>query len=100
MKSVKATNAYGVKVGSWENTPNGGDPNYICETLYRTKGHSQFFLIAEGGPNTKYALTAGGWKGYGQKTVPLTIVEAKTWVRLHLRSSDYKAIFLRKKSSY
>ena len=63
------------------------------ETLYQ-KRTGEYFLHGEGGPATKYAVSAGlnQWSG-GSKIVPLDVAAAKAWVEEHMDADDYERLF-------
>lgn len=72
----------------------GGDGfSSWCEELYQ-KRTGEFFLYGEGGPASKYAVSAGQncWSG-GEKIIPLTAASAREWAEEHLSADDYAEIF-------
>ena len=66
---------------------------YVEETLYR-KRTGEFFLLGEGGPMSKYAVSTGGgnWAG-GTAIIPLSWESARAWAEEHLDAATYEAIF-------
>lgn len=72
---------------------NYGDFDMIAETLYQKKG-GEFFLYAEGGANTKYAIHSGpnSWGG-GEHIIPLIESEAMKWAEENLDGDEYEEIF-------
>lgn len=80
-------------VGSWANSYNPRDFQYVEEALYR-KRTGEFFLYGEGGPASKYAVSIGGnsWSG-GAKIIPLTVEQAREWAEKHMDADDYQEIF-------
>ena len=81
------------ELGSWSNGGTWRDFSHMEETLYRKKT-GEFFLFGEGGPATKYAVTEGtnSWRG-GERIMPLSFAEAKTWAEEHLDGDEYEDIF-------
>lgn len=81
------------KMAVWSNGIGCRDFNHIKETLYR-KSTGEFFLLGEGGPNTKYSVSEGAnsWTG-GSRIMPLTYKEAQEWAEKHLDGDEYEAIF-------
>lgn len=65
----------------------------VVETLYR-KRTGEFFLLGEGGPMSKYAVSTGGgnWAG-GTSIIPLSWESARAWAEEHLDAAAYEAIF-------
>ena len=80
-------------IGSCSNWLDHSDPLWINETLYQKKT-GEFFLVGEGGPESKYAEIIGGcrWTG-GSKILPLTWEEAKEWAHNYLCKDQYDKIF-------
>ena len=80
-------------MGSWENYGGWRDFSHMGETLYRKKT-GEYFLLGEGGPNTKYAerVDTNSWSG-GSRIMPLTYDEARQWAEEHLDADEYEAIF-------
>lgn len=80
-------------VGEWSNAGSWRDFSHMEETLYRKKT-GEFFLFGEGGPATKYAVSAGqnSWTG-GEKIIPLTYENARQWAEEHLDADEYEAVF-------
>lgn len=81
------------KVANWSDGMSFRDFSHVEETLYQ-KRTGEFFLFGEGGPMTKYAVSAGqnSWSG-GSKIVPLTWESAREWAEDHLGADEYQEIF-------
>lgn len=69
------------------------DFSFFSEELYK-KRTGEFFLYGEGGPASKYAVSAGqnSWSG-GKKIEPLTLAEAQEWAEENLEGEEYEDIF-------
>lgn len=69
------------------------DFGYWEETLYQ-KRTGEFFLYGEGGPASRYAVSAGqnSWSG-GEKIIPLSAQNAMKWAEEHLEADEYERIF-------
>ena len=69
------------------------DADWWRETLYR-KSTGEYFLYGEGGPASRYARKIGQitWTN-GSRIMPLTIEEAKKWVKEHRLPSKYGELF-------
>lgn len=69
------------------------DFGYWEETLYQ-KRTGEFFLYGEGGPASRYAVSAGqnSWSG-GEKIIPLSVENAMKWAEEHLEMEEYESIF-------
>ena len=69
------------------------DFGYWEETLYQ-KRTGEFFLYGEGGPASRYAVSAGqnSWSG-GEKIIPLSAQNAMMWAEEHLEADEYERIF-------
>lgn len=67
------------EIGFWANEYNKFDFNFVKETLY-LKRTGEFFLLGEGGANSKYARQCGSnsWDS-GSEIIPLTFSSAKDW---------------------
>lgn len=79
------------KLGFFDNNELGFSS--VEETLYR-KRTGEFFLLGEGGPMSKYAVSTGGgnWAG-GAAIIPLSWDAARAWAEEHLDSAAYEGIF-------
>mgnify|MGYP004650986583 CR=1 FL=1 len=79
------------KLGFFDNNELGFSS--VEETLYR-KRTGEFFLLGEGGPMSKYAVSTGGgnWAG-GTAIIPLSWESARAWAEEHLDAAAYEAIF-------
>lgn len=79
------------KLGFFDNNEVGAAS--VEETLYR-KRTGEFFLLGEGGPMSKYAVSTGGggWAG-GAAIIPLSWESARAWAEEHLDASAYQGIF-------
>ena len=79
-------------VGEWSNGLYINDFSYCSEDLYKnTKG--TYFLLGEGGPLSKYAVTYGNDTSGSKGVVPMTVEEAQEWAEEHLDAEDYEAEF-------
>lgn len=81
------------EVGNWSNNRSTRDFSYCDETLFRKKT-GEYFLYGEGGPMSKYAVSAGqnSWSG-GSDIKPLTFEEARAWAEENLSGDEYEEIF-------
>lgn len=81
------------EVGKWENYGSWRDFSHMEEILYQ-KRTGEFFLFGAGGPQTKYAESAGqnSWTG-GSKIIPLSWDSARAWAEENLDAGDYESIF-------
>ncbi len=70
-----------------------GSFTYWSETLFR-KRTGEYFLLGEGGPMTRYAVSSGSntWTG-SHKIIPLTYENARQWAEKALDADDYQAEF-------
>lgn len=70
------------------------DDFYLKETLYRKEGNGEYFLVGEGGKNSKYARRAGNIESYaGIVFTPLPFQDATNWVREKGTPEEYEEIF-------
>lgn len=81
------------KVGVYRNGFSTTDFKYILEDLYQKKT-GEFFLHGQGGAMTKYAKACGqnSWTG-GERILPMSYEEARTWSEEHLEVDEYESIF-------
>lgn len=81
------------KVGMASNGEGWRDFRYYEETLF-CKRTGEYFLHGEGGPASRYAVSAGQntWSG-GEKLIPLTFENARAWAEEHLTADEYEAEF-------
>ena len=79
------------KLGFFDNNELGFSS--VEESLYR-KRTGEFFLLGEGGPMSKYAVSTGGgnWAG-GTAIIPLSWEAARAWAEENLDAAAYEAIF-------
>lgn len=79
------------KLGFFDNNELGFSS--VEEILYR-KRTGEFFLLGEGGPMSKYAVSTGGgnWAG-GTAIIPLSWEAARAWAEEHLDAAAYEGIF-------
>ena len=72
---------------------NRRDFSYWSEDLYR-KRTGEYFLYGEGGPASRYAVTAGQnvWSG-GEKIIPISEDTAREWAEKYLDADEYEKIF-------
>lgn len=81
------------EVGYWDSEVGKGSFLWYEETLYR-KRSGEFFLHGYGHAASPYAQADGeGGSDPGEKIVPLTEDEAKTWVEQKLDADTYEALF-------
>lgn len=62
------------------------------ETLYKKKT-GEFFLYGTGGPLTKYAEPDGNRTRWGEKIIPLTVDDAKRFVKKNCDVATYIKLF-------
>jgi len=78
-----------VKVGAADNLGLGvssvTDFAYWTAELYRTPRSGRFFLVGEGGPQSRFAQSAGQntWSG-GSDLIPMSKEEALSWAERYL----------------
>ena len=79
-------------IGNWSNGIYGSDFRSCGETLYKnTKG--AYFLVGEGGPLSKYAVSHGNDTSGSTELIPMTATEAQEWAEGHLEPDEYEAEF-------
>ena len=79
-------------IGRWDNGIYGNDFRSCSEDLYKnTKG--AYFLFAEGGAMSEYAVHSGNNSWGGRKLIPLTATVSQEWGEIHLSVEDYEAEF-------
>lgn len=81
------------KLGVWWSSNDVRSFSHCEETLYR-KRTGEYFLYGYGGPMTKYARAEGqnSWTG-GERIMPMSYDEARTWAEEHLETGEYEAAF-------
>ena len=80
------------QIGSWDNGIHGSDFKSCQEDLYKnTKG--AYFLVGEGGPMSKYAVTHGNSTSGSKELIPMTATEAQDWAEERLTVDEYEAEF-------
>ena len=80
------------RIGSWDNGIYGSDFRSCEEDLYKnTKG--AYFLVGEGGPMSKYAVSHGNDTSGSTELIPMTATEAQEWAEGHLAVEEYEAEF-------
>ena len=80
------------KIGNWDNGIYGSDFKSCEENLYKnTKG--AYFLVGEGGPMSKYAVSYGNETSGSKELIPMTTTEAQEWAEEHLTAEEYEAEF-------
>ena len=80
------------KIGNWDNGIYGSDFKSCEEDLYKnTKG--AYFLVGEGGPLSKYAVSHGNSTSGSIELIPMTATEAQEWAEGHLTVDEYEAEF-------
>lgn len=80
------------ELGDYYNGYAKNDFNYICETLYRKKT-GEFFVLGEGGANTKYCSRTGDSWSAGAAIIPISYENAREWAEEHLGAEEYQEIF-------
>jgi hypothetical protein len=80
------------KIAEYWNGYSKNDFRYTKEILYHKK-NGEFFLYAEGGGMSNYAVTDNGSSSFGIKIITLTINEAKEWAEQHMESDEYEDVF-------
>ena len=81
------------RLGAWDNGLGGNDFGAVEETLYRKKT-GEYFLHGWGGAGTRYAEPAGtNWWSSGERIMPMSFAEAKTWAEEKLSGEEYEEIF-------
>lgn len=79
-------------IGSWDNGIYGSDFRSCEEDLYKnTKG--AYFLVGEGGPLSKYAVSHENDTSGSRELIPMTATEAQEWAEEHLTVEEYEAEF-------
>lgn len=70
------------------------DFNYYADSLYRKK-NGEFFLVGEGGPNSKYSREVGTneWSGTHDNVILLSQKEAEEWIETHCSADIYISLF-------
>lgn len=97
MKKIIAGKVYdtdtATKLGVWWSSNDVRSFSHCEETLYR-KRTGEYFLYGYGGPMTKYARAEGqnSWTG-GDRIMPMSYDEARTWAEEHLETGEYEAAF-------
>ena len=97
MKKVIDGKLYNTETASrqayWSNRLGWRDFNHCEETLYKTKS-GNYFIHGEGGPMSKYAVSAGQnqW-GSGEHIEPISEDVAKKWAEEKLDGDEYISIF-------
>ena len=80
------------QIGSWDNGIYGSDFKSCQEDLYKnTKG--AYFLVGEGGPLSKYAVTYGNETSGSKELVPMTTEDAQEWAEERLDAEEYEDEF-------
>ena len=80
------------RIGNWDNGIYGSDFKSCEEDLYKnTKG--AYFLVGEGGPLSKYAVSHGNDTSGSTELIPMTATEAQEWAEGHLTADEYEAEF-------
>lgn len=69
------------------------DFGFYEETLYRKKT-GEYFLYGSGNAASKYSVSCGdnSWSG-GERIIPFTEQEAKTWAEHYCDADEYETIF-------
>lgn len=70
-----------------------GKPDWLKETLYRTKA-GNYFIHGEGGARTCYGgIAPDGWQTSGEKIIPITEERAMEWAEQYLDAEQYEMAF-------
>lgn len=70
------------------------DDYYLKETLYRKERKGEYFLVGEGGKNTRYARRAGNIESFaGTVFIPLPFQDAIQWAHEKCTPEEYDEIF-------
>lgn len=80
-------------LGRMDNGCGYNDFNWVSESLFR-KRTGEFFLLGEGGANTRYASSVGdnSWSS-GSAIIPIGEERAREWAERHLNADEYEDIF-------
>lgn len=80
-------------IGRADNKCGYNDFNWVRESLFRKKT-GEYFLLGEGGANTRYAESVGSnsWSG-GWAIFPFTTERARKWAENNLSANEYEDIF-------
>lgn len=79
-------------IGQWSNGRYTNDFNYCSEDLFKnTKG--AYFLVGEGGPLSKYAVSYGNETSGSKELIPMTAEEAQAWAEEKLTGEEVEAEF-------
>ena len=81
-------------IGESDHGTGWNDFQYFKESLYVTLNTGEYFLHGEGGPASKYAVSAGQncWS-CGEQFIPLTRKEAMEWAEKNLDADLYIEAF-------
>lgn len=81
------------KVAEYDSGYSMTDFKWFTEDLYLKKT-GEYFLHGQGGGLSKYRgdYPGGGWCN-GEKIIPLTYEEARTWAEESISAEEYEAIF-------
>lgn len=80
------------KVGYWDSKSGRSDFNRYEETLYLKKT-GEYFLHVSGYKYSEYAELFGNERGTGEKIIPFTVEQAKSWSEKKISAGHYKKIF-------
>lgn len=79
-------------VASWDNGVPCSDFRHCSEDLYRTKS-GKYFLHGDGGPMSRYAEQHGNDTSGGERIMPMSEDQARTWAEDHVDGDTYELIF-------
>lgn len=83
-----------VKVGWASNSAPMSDFSWWEATLYRTPRSGRYFLAGEGGPMTTFSKACcGNLRGYGERVIPMSKIEAREWAEQNLTTEELEAAF-------
>ncbi|MDZ7759931.1 MAG: hypothetical protein U5L00_06710 [Desulfovermiculus sp.] len=95
---VRYDSSKAIKVGEYDNLGSGADSrsdfNYWEAVLYRTPRSGRFFIVGEGGPQTRFSQSAGqnSWTG-GDDLIPMSKQEALQWAERYLEPAEIEEHF-------
>lgn len=93
LKDKAAASEPFVKLIAYDNEFGANSMGVVIEELCRTAS-GEYFLIGSGGACTPYGINiAGIGFSCGSRIVPLTVDEAKEWVKAHFDADIYTILF-------
>ncbi|MEG1577339.1 MAG: hypothetical protein RR336_01085 [Oscillospiraceae bacterium] len=79
-------------VASWDNGIFCNDFRHCSEDLYRTKS-GKYFLYGYGGPMSRYAEHHGNDTSGGERIIPMSEDQARTWAEENVDGDTYELVF-------